>query len=926
MTSSAFRFPFLLRALLPVSLCAISASAQPVSFAAERHFRAGFNAQWVVVSDLNGDSVSDLIVASGSTAISVLLGTRDGLFQPAQEWPAGATTHRVAVADLNGDAAPDVVAVSLNSGSMTPIAILLGNGDGTLQQPSSIAAGNNPRHVAIADVNHDGRADLAIANQSSHDVSILLGNGDGTFQGPISFAADMAPQFVAVGELDGDGKLDLVVANAGDLSTNTGGSVSVLLGHGDGSFQGAHSLAACDRCHAVGIDDFNGDGRSDLAVADRGSVKGVSLLLGNGDGTFGSPTLTPVGPSPDSIAITDANGDGRRDVIVSLDGNVSVLLGNGDGTLGPPRAFVTRTRFAAVGEFNGDGVVDVATAAGPHVSILLGRGDGSLVTAPRHRVGQVPFDGALADFNGDGHLDLAVPNWSCLGRDTCPIGTASVLLGNGDGTLQAAQNFPAGRGPEGIAAGDFDSDGILDLVVTNSGSPFTIPSDLGNVSFLRGHGDGTFEAPRNFAAGHRPHAVVVADFNLDGRPDLAVANRSSSDISIFLGRGDGTFEVGGRYGIDRTPLDVAISDFDGDGKTDIVTANADSESVSVLRGTGDGSFQPAVNYATGLWPVSVAVADFNGDGVRDLAVTNSGGRSVDNPGSLSVLPGNGDGTFGTARNVAAGVGPYGVTDGDFNGDGTVDLAVTTIDGSVMIFAGAGDGSFDREPEYATGANPGTVLAADFDEDGRLDLATVNEGSDDVSLLINNTAVVTSHELALTKDGNGSGAVTSTSTPEGSAQIDCGNMCTATYFEDTIVTLTAQAGTGSTFAGWSGCDAVSGNVCTVSMNEAKSVTASFVLQRFTLQVTKDSLGAGTVTSTSNPPAATEINCGGTCSVSYDWNTVVTLKAAPAFGNIFVGWSGCDTSSHQYCTVTINSARTVTATFVGLPLALRGGARR
>jgi hypothetical protein len=163
-------------------------------------------------------------------------------------------------------------------------------------------------------------------------------------------------------------------------------------------------------------------------------------------------------------------------------------------------------------------------------------------------------------------------------------------------------------------------------------------------------------------------------------------------------------------------------------------------------------------------------------------------------------------------------------------------------------------------------------------------------------------------------------VTSSSSPAGAIEIDCGSTCTATYASGTVVTLTAQAAVGSMFASWNGCDAVSGTTCTVTMSEARSVVATFVLQQFTLGVSKDGIGNGTVTSSSNPAGATEIDCGVTCSASYDWSTVVTLTATPAFANRFMGWSGCDSESGSICVVTMQAEKSVTARFVGLPLKL------
>jgi hypothetical protein len=177
-----------------------------------------------------------------------------------------------------------------------------------------------------------------------------------------------------------------------------------------------------------------------------------------------------------------------------------------------------------------------------------------------------------------------------------------------------------------------------------------------------------------------------------------------------------------------------------------------------------------------------------------------------------------------------------------------------------------------------------------------------------------------YPLTVGKSGTGNGTLTSTSNPVNGTQINCGNTCSVFYDRATVVTLTAQSDSLSSFAGWSGCDSTSGTTCTVTMNAARSVTATFNRLQFTLSVVKESvlLGAGTVTSTSNPASATQVNCGSTCSARYDISTVVTLTATPALGSLFLGWSGCDAASGTTCTVTMSSAKSVRAKFAGAAL--------
>ena len=213
----------------------------------------------------------------------------------------------------------------------------------------------------------------------------------------------------------------------------------------------------------------------------------------------------------------------------------------------------------------------------------------------------------MGDFNGDGKLDLAVGN----ANDN----NLSVLLGNGDGTLQTAVNYAVGATPAFVVAGDFNGDGVLDLAVVNSAS--------NNISVLLGNGDGTFQAAVNYSVEGTPSAMATGDFNGDGRLDLVALNSGSNNLSVLLGNGDGSFQSAVNYGAGANPSSLALGDLNGDGKLDLAVANSGDNTVTTLLGNGDGTFQTAVPYGVGHSPSSVLVGDFGGDGRADLAVVNS---------------------------------------------------------------------------------------------------------------------------------------------------------------------------------------------------------------------------------------------------------------------------------------------------------------
>jgi hypothetical protein len=719
-----------------VAATASSQTVPPASFQAARTYAAGSTPYSVAVGDFNGDGKADLAVADyGNNTASVLLGNGDGTFQPPVNYPVGLSPYSVAVGDFNGDSKPDLALA--NDGNNT-VSVLLGNGDGTFQAAVSFPAGTGPISVAVGDFNNDGKSDLAVANNGNNTVSVLLGNGNGTFQPEVSYTAGASPRSVVVGDFNGDGYSDLAVADS------NGGGVSVILNNGNGTFSTTPAFyAAGSYPYSVAVGDFDGDGKPDLAVANS-SDSTVSVLLGNGGGTFQAAVNYAVGGQPISVAVGDFNGDGRPDLAVanSSDSTVSVLLGNGDGTFQttPVNYSVgSDPTSVAVGDFNGDGEPDLALtdSGGSNVSVLLGNGDGTFPAAANYVAGGDPISVAVGDFNNDGKPDLAVTDFT---------GGVNVLLGNGDGTFQAAVSYPAGSGPSSVAVGDLNHDGNSDLAVADNNDD--------TVSVLLGNGDGTFQAAVNYPADSTNFlgatSVAVGDFDGDGKPDLAVVNRLLVDV--LLGNGDGTFQAPLRYFPYSNPSSLAVGDFNGDGKPDLAVAN--NGGLSVLLNKGGGTFATAVQYATGTYPKSVAVGDLNGDGKLDLAVANQGSPAdVNDVDNVSVLLGNGDGTFQAAVNYAAGSGPSSVIVGDLNGDGKPDLAVANqypsknLDGANMsVLLGNGDGTFQAAVNYAAGRGPVSVALGDFNGDGKSDLAVANNSGGKVSVLLSTTRLASSTAL------------------------------------------------------------------------------------------------------------------------------------------------------------------------------------
>ncbi len=474
--------------------------------------------------------------------------------------------------------------------------------------------------------------------------------------------------------------------------------------------------------------DFNGDGRWDLVVASQGD-NAVAVFLGQSNGTLGPNSDFATGTSPSAVAVGDFNSDGKLDVAAvgscgPTCGFVSILRGNGDGTFEAHVDYATGIAplGLVVGDFNRDGVPDLAVvdSCGPtcgFVSILLGKGDGSFLAKTDYSVGQSPSAVATQDFNGDGKLDLVVTNSS---------DSVSVLLGIGDGTFRAHVDFGSNSAPGGVAAGDFNGDQVPDLVLTHSGAPW-------NVTIMKGNGDGTFQPEQQLATNLATGQVAVVDLNGDGKLDLVLTVVSQGGVGVFLGRGDGTFQPEVNYTTGVYPLAFTAQDMNGDGNLDLVVADQESNYVSVLLGKGDGTFSPRTNLPAGpsspvqLYATAAVVGDFDGDGIPDLAVDEV---DFDYPGTgvVSVLLGKGKGVFQSPVSTKSNGAMDIMEAGDFNGDGRLDIALSTGNGAAVML-GNSDGTFGSPLQVVNtlGTPARGLVTGDFNNDGNQDLVVLANG-------------------------------------------------------------------------------------------------------------------------------------------------------------------------------------------------------
>jgi hypothetical protein len=660
---------------------------RPVNYAT-----GGLGNEFVTLAQLRPGGPVDIISASNDDyfgTLSVFLGVGDGTFRSAVQYHVAEQEIPFAVVagDFGGDGIPDLV--TLDDGVLGPmISLFAGRGDGTFGSPINFPLAHMTQTVyslTAGDFAGNGHLDLAVGTIGGVDV--LLGNEDGTFQPPVFYSAD--PGFgvasVLAQDLTGTGKLDLVTANSG---ANT---VSVLPGHGDGTFGPATNYSVAGRSPvSVAVGHLRAGGPLDLVAANLDSDS-VSVLPGNGDGTFGPATAYAAG-GPSRVVAADFTGTGVDDIVAAngSGATVSVLANQGDGTLPTPAPLPLNLPFSvATADFRHVGIRDLVTleyANGiENMVVLLGNGDGSFQAPRLYPVGPGADKVVVGDFNGDGNADVAVSG--------PPDNFVAVFLGNGDGTFQDPLIIPAVSTARAqvhdFAVGHFHDPNILDLVTLDSGN---------KVNVVLGNGDGTFQMPVTYdIGGSLPGAVTVADINQDGRADIVVS--TDAGVQLLRGNGDGTFQSPAPFTLG---FPVAVADLNGDGIPDLVLST--HAGISVALGNGDGTYQtPQV-----IGPVTGAliVGDFTGSGILDLAQVSTHG------GSVSILPGNGDGTFQAPIRAAVGAEPRALVAGDFNGNGLLDLAVANRNSLSVLF---NDGNWPVHPvaalsPYHKSAHPSALQA------------------------------------------------------------------------------------------------------------------------------------------------------------------------------------------------------------------------
>jgi len=606
-----------------VSIIRNTSVSGTVSFASKVDLTTGAGPYSVSIGDIDGDGKSDWAVANlGSNTVSVFRSTSTPgnlSFAASADFVTGTSPYSVSIGDIDGDGKPDLAVANLGSNTVSVFHSTSASGTVNFASKVDFTTGLQPYSVSIGDIDGDGKPDLAVAYNGGNTISVLqqstaititsfspasgvigssvtiTGTGFSTTanQDIVFFGATQATVTAAsttsltVTVPTGATYQYISVTNLAINLTAYSDQPFIITLAGNIAFADKQDFTIGGQPYLVSIEDIDGDGKSDLAVAN-GSSNTVSVIRNtstSGIISFAAKVDLATGTAPESASIGDIDGDGKPDLVVPNNGSNTVSVIRNTSTSGI-------ISFAAK--------VDLATGANP-----------------THPV-------SIDDIDGDGKPDLAVANWSS--------NTVSVIRNtstSGNLSFAAKVDLTTGTNPVFVSIGDIDGDGKPDLAVVNYNS--STVSVLRNTS---ASGIVSFAAKVDFTTGTNPYSVSIGDIDGDGKADLVVANNGSNTISVIRNTstsGTVSFAAKVDFTTGAAPLSVSIGDIDGDGKPDLAAANSGSNTVSVIRNTstsGTVSFASKVDFITGASPYSVSIGDIDGDGKPDLAVTDQGNNTV----------------------------------------------------------------------------------------------------------------------------------------------------------------------------------------------------------------------------------------------------------------------------------------------------------
>ncbi|CAF1255225.1 unnamed protein product, partial [Adineta ricciae] len=697
--------------------------ANPVSYSTS----VGSDPSAITTADFNRDNILDLAVAnSGRGNVGILFGIGDGTFSTVITYSTGFQSHpdSITTGYLNKDLWLDIIAADSTSDNAI---VLLGHDNGTFGAAVSFTddSFSNPSGLALGDVNDDNYLDIIVTNFGNDNVGILGGDGNGGFALVQSYQllTGAGPKAVIIGDFNNNSRWDIIVTESGL------GLVNLLVRYIGAEFQTelTYTTGSGTRPYGVAVYDLNNDNRLDIVVANS-ATDSAGVFLGHGDGTFEPQMMFNVGENthPQSVFVGDLDKDNRTDVATANTNgdSITVLFGFENTSFASTATYQLRPGGApyelAVADFNEDNIWDIVTVnkGTENIAIFFGYKYMTFKSQQTYssQYSQRPSSMAIHDLNGDTYLDIATT--------FAASGSVGILFGNGSGTFGELIMYSVGVNsyPYECIVTDVNNDNKTDIVVANAGSD--------TIGVLLGYGNGSFAPVLLFSTGNdsQPYGAAAGDFNNDYIIDIVVANYRGNNVGVLLGFGNGSFGPVVTYSTNdgSRPQSVAVGDFNNDSRLDIAVANYRLDNMATLLGNGNGTFQNAVFYSAGYlsMPTFIIVNDYNNDNISDVAVSNK------NNDAIGILYGYGNGTFAPVMTYSTGDGssPESIRSGDFDNDRRTDIAVTCPGtNSMVVLYGSNNKRFLLGPSVSTGSKSGPISLAigDLDNNGRLDVATAN---------------------------------------------------------------------------------------------------------------------------------------------------------------------------------------------------------
>ncbi|OUJ73538.1 FG-GAP-like repeat-containing protein [Hymenobacter crusticola] len=670
------------------------------NFSGTQQAQVSGEAATVTVRDIDNDGDLDLLTTNSDGAtqagtVSVRLNNGSGTFSGTQEVPV-LNARKLALGDIDADGDLDFVTGS-------PLSVLRNDGTGQFASTQQIPSASGISSSALSDMDGDSDLDLVIADNLSNTVTVRRNDGSGTFGSSQTVTVGLQPSDLAVGDVDGDGDLDVL--------TPSGNTISVRLNQNGSALQ-ASSFAPA---------------RNALATA-----RTTNVTVG-----FNQP-LSSTAATQQALTVFSQQAGGRKAGVAAVSGSTLTVNPTTDFK---PGETVFATLTTVVQSSGGVAlptpqVFQFTTATTPSAG-RFGPGPDVSVSTPNSN----PQGLATGDVDGDGDLDLLTANVD---------GTVSVRLNNGGGSFSGTQEVPvASTAAIAVVLADLDGDGDLDFATANGFG------NVGTVSIRLNNGSGTFSGTTTITTGYRfnrnTHGLAVGDVDGDGDLDLVTSYSAAPAIGndlvgTLLNDGNANFRLTQQIGTAAVPYEVALGDVDNDGDLDLLAADYSANSVLVRLNDGSGTFSGTQAVAVGNNPRSLALGDLDGDGDLDLATANFSASTI-----ISIRLNNGSGIFSGTQTLSIPDTPFGVRLGDVDGDGDLDLAILRASASgVDVYLNNGSGSFTASQFVAVGGSPQLLAFGDLDGNGTLDLATANYNGQSVSVRLNNSGVLANASRQLTE--------------------------------------------------------------------------------------------------------------------------------------------------------------------------------